>query len=415
MFRKFVSVIAAVAVVAPLMATEWCTDFEAAKARAAEQHKAVLIDFTGSDWCGCCIQLRKTVLDTPAFATYAQDKFVCMEVDMPRHKKQAPKLAAQNKGICEKYDARMFPTVLVVSPEGDVLGGFIGARSSVDSIKEPLDAAFDNLGKLRTAREAQGVDRARALMDIYRSIPPELKNAADPYQQEIAALDPDNVTGIHAKGDTVPYRDFMRKVDSAGNDFPRVLAMLDERIALGIEEEKPDLLRLKGMTLIVSANTEEELLQAKELLLEAASLMGGTRQATALQDYVARNFGDTAALLDRVKQQREDNQRAASATEADSYIAKIKEKGLSPKLAIADLNAQLIHASNAQKAEILRLKGTVLLHFAETEEDLYTAKLAFLQAAALMGDTPEASELRGYVDKTFSSPSQLLDQLKKER
>ena len=34
----------------------WTSDFEAAKAQAAKEGKDLLIDFTGSDWCGWCIK-----------------------------------------------------------------------------------------------------------------------------------------------------------------------------------------------------------------------------------------------------------------------------------------------------------------------------------------------------------------------
>ena len=35
----------------------WSHDFEAAKKQAASEKKDLLMDFTGSDWCGWCIKL----------------------------------------------------------------------------------------------------------------------------------------------------------------------------------------------------------------------------------------------------------------------------------------------------------------------------------------------------------------------
>ena len=87
MFKKPLCVAMLLAVLAPAWAAEWMTDLEAAKAKAAAENKAVLVDFTGSDWCGWCIRLRKQVLDTPAFEAYARDKFVLMEVDVPQNPK----------------------------------------------------------------------------------------------------------------------------------------------------------------------------------------------------------------------------------------------------------------------------------------------------------------------------------------
>jgi len=49
-----------------VMASEgWLTDLDAAKKQAAAEKKDILIDFTGSDWCGWCIKLDKEVFSTP--------------------------------------------------------------------------------------------------------------------------------------------------------------------------------------------------------------------------------------------------------------------------------------------------------------------------------------------------------------
>ena len=39
----------------------WTQDFAAAKARAKAEKKDLLVDFTGSDWCGWCIKLDNEV------------------------------------------------------------------------------------------------------------------------------------------------------------------------------------------------------------------------------------------------------------------------------------------------------------------------------------------------------------------
>ena len=40
---------------------EWQTDLPKAQAQATKEKKMVLLDFTGSDWCGWCIKLHKEV------------------------------------------------------------------------------------------------------------------------------------------------------------------------------------------------------------------------------------------------------------------------------------------------------------------------------------------------------------------
>ncbi len=61
--------------VAPALGAEWMTDFEAAKARAAAENKAILVNFTGSDWCGYCMRMKRNVLDKQEFLDYTRDKF----------------------------------------------------------------------------------------------------------------------------------------------------------------------------------------------------------------------------------------------------------------------------------------------------------------------------------------------------
>ena len=43
----------------------WLTDLPKAQAQAKKENKQVLMDFTGSDWCGWCIKFNKEVLSTP--------------------------------------------------------------------------------------------------------------------------------------------------------------------------------------------------------------------------------------------------------------------------------------------------------------------------------------------------------------
>ena len=45
----------------------WSTDVEAAVAQAKKENKAVLVEFTGSDWCPPCIMMRKNVFSKKEF------------------------------------------------------------------------------------------------------------------------------------------------------------------------------------------------------------------------------------------------------------------------------------------------------------------------------------------------------------
>lgn len=121
---------------------DWMTDFAAAKIIAAAEQKPLLLDFTGSDWCGWCIKLEKEVFSQKAFKEFAADNLVLVELDFPRGEEQSEDLKAQNKALAEKYGIRGFPTILVLSPEGELIEktGYQrgGPEAYVEHIKEIL-------------------------------------------------------------------------------------------------------------------------------------------------------------------------------------------------------------------------------------------------------------------------------------
>ncbi len=97
---------------------KWETDFELAKKRAKEENKSILIDFTGSDWCGWCIKLNKEVFSTPEFQEYAAKKLIMVELDFPRKKELPAKLKEQNEKLQEEYKINGFPSVILLNPRG---------------------------------------------------------------------------------------------------------------------------------------------------------------------------------------------------------------------------------------------------------------------------------------------------------
>ena len=104
----------------------WMTDLPKALEKAKAEKKTVLIDFTGSDWCGWCIKFKKDVLDTPEFAKYAKANLVLVELDYPRKKEQSEDVKKTNKELQKKYEVRGFPTFLLLSADGKELGKQVG-------------------------------------------------------------------------------------------------------------------------------------------------------------------------------------------------------------------------------------------------------------------------------------------------
>jgi len=105
----------------PAAANGWGDNYNAALATAAKEHKNVLLDFTGSDWCGWCIRLKKETFDQPAFKDYADKNLVLVEVDFPQGKSQSPEVKKQNNRLQEQYQVQGFPTLVLLDPQGKVI------------------------------------------------------------------------------------------------------------------------------------------------------------------------------------------------------------------------------------------------------------------------------------------------------
>jgi thioredoxin-related protein len=100
---------------------QWLTDLPTAQTKAKAGNKMILLDFTGSDWCGWCIKFNKEVLSTDEFKEYAAKNLVLVEVDFP-HKPQGAGLKKANRALQQKYKADGFPTFVVLSKEGKQIG-----------------------------------------------------------------------------------------------------------------------------------------------------------------------------------------------------------------------------------------------------------------------------------------------------
>jgi thioredoxin-related protein len=107
-----------------LTTTMWQTDFSKAKQLAQADHKLIVLNFSGSDWCGPCIRLHKEIFESNAFTGYANDHLVLMNADFPRLKKnQLPKeQQAKNDQLADQYNKEgKFPFTLLLTADGKVL------------------------------------------------------------------------------------------------------------------------------------------------------------------------------------------------------------------------------------------------------------------------------------------------------
>ena len=129
-YRFFLFAVAAsVLIYGPLADAEesgWLTDYKQAQEQAKANNRFLLLDFTGSDWCGWCKKFDKEVLLKPEFKHFARDHLVVVELDFPRAKPQSPELRKQNRELAQQYGIVGFPTIVVLNADGQKLWQYDG-------------------------------------------------------------------------------------------------------------------------------------------------------------------------------------------------------------------------------------------------------------------------------------------------
>ncbi|MEZ5164046.1 MAG: thioredoxin family protein [Fimbriimonadaceae bacterium] len=100
----------------------WQTNYSEAVKEAKATNKPMLVNFTGSDWCGWCIRLKKEVFTKRDFRKWAAENVVLVELDYPQQTPQSDAIKKQNKALAEKYRIESFPTILFINGKEEVIG-----------------------------------------------------------------------------------------------------------------------------------------------------------------------------------------------------------------------------------------------------------------------------------------------------
>lgn len=104
----------------------WGTDYKAALAQAKQEKKLVLLDFTGSDWCGYCKLLDKEVFTNASFKDFVAKSYIPVTIDFPHNTTLPEALTKQNDELQQKFNIDGFPTLIVVNPDGKEISRIVG-------------------------------------------------------------------------------------------------------------------------------------------------------------------------------------------------------------------------------------------------------------------------------------------------
>ena len=276
----------------------WQTDFKAAQAKAKQEKKYLLVDFTGSDWCGYCIKLHNDVFDKAPFQAEAPKQFVLVELDFPHQKEQSDELKKQNKDLSEKYKVDGFPTVLMMDAEGEVIArrtGYGGDSNPDEYLKQLADFSktYQDLLVLKTKLDkTQGLDRAKLLDQIvegYEKLDSEAEKVAA-WSKEIIALDPDNKAGLKVKYEfpltLAEARDLLRNGKTA-----EAKDVLDKALAL---QGVPGEMRQEGYMLKVEIPFSEKKFVEVVATLKAAKEAAPKSENVKQIDAAIEQYGKVA-------------------------------------------------------------------------------------------------------------------------
>ncbi len=211
----------------------WTTDLAAARQEAARQKKYLLLDFTGSDWCGWCRKLEKEVFSQELFRRRAPQDFILVRLDFPKKLKQDEKLKQRNQELSRKYGIRGFPTIILTDAEGVEFArtGYRpgGPQAYLDSLKQYVEnfTAYQRL--LAEAETLRGVEKARKLdAAAAKMVANGCRRDYDRLAREIIALDKDGRAGLKAKYEIPKKLNAIRDELNKSRDFDQAMSKLDE-------------------------------------------------------------------------------------------------------------------------------------------------------------------------------------------
>ncbi|MCU0796607.1 MAG: thioredoxin family protein [Akkermansiaceae bacterium] len=250
----------------------WSHDFKAAQEQATKEEKSLLIDFTGSDWCGWCIKLNDEVFKHDAFKTGVKDKFVLVEIDFPQDESKLDEATkSQNAKLQEDYGIQGFPTILLT----DAAGKPFAATGYQEGGPEKYVAHLDELLAKRKTRDdgfaaaakLEGVAKAEALVKVLQEMGLEDAQVAKFYGdtvEQIKAADPEDksgyVKGMETKAKYAEFQAQLAEHAQAG-EHDKALALVDEALANGGYEgdTKQEIAAIKGMIYAQTGKLDEAL------------------------------------------------------------------------------------------------------------------------------------------------------------
>jgi thioredoxin-related protein len=379
---------------------EWLTDMQKAQEIAAKEKKDLLINFTGSDWCGWCIKLREEVFSKGEFEK-ALDNFVLVEMDFPSDESLVPpKTREQNELWQERFGIQGFPTLVLTDSQGRPYGSvgyvpggppaFLAELATIQKVRESRDEAFAK------SKDAQGLEKARLLASAIEKIPAEYQLPMYRAEvQEIVSLDEQDTAGLKTR--------FTRVLQQA--DAEEHLKKLQNEVRLAYSKDGPDAALKLVQEALKTKEAEKNpvlrsslaqaevnmLVQFEKTKLAMARLEELTKDKTFTKEE-QRSFRERQASLFKEAGQTDDALKAYDALIADAGDSAANE------LAYLTEKAEVLSEAERPK-EALEVYNTVLPKTEKGSNEWLTVQL---NRGNLLKEDKQAKAAAGVFDEMLT-------------
>lgn len=127
---------------------QWTMDYDAAVKLAAEKKLPLILNFTGSDWCGWCKLMDENVFAKPEWQKFAEKNAVLVTIDFPKDKSIVPaRYVDRNSKLQGDFGVRGFPSYVILDSDGKTQIGQLGAGQE----KTPKSFIAEFQGVIKTS------------------------------------------------------------------------------------------------------------------------------------------------------------------------------------------------------------------------------------------------------------------------
>ncbi len=270
----------------------WQTDFAAAKAQAVKEKKLLLLDFTGSDWCGWCTKLKKEVFSQELFQKEAPKDFILVELDFPQKSELEAKLTQQNQALSKRYGISGFPAIILTDAEGVEFArtGYQagGPQAYLDSLQGFVKNFQQFLALKEKALKLDGIEKAKKLdQAIVQLVQNGSQRDYSKLADEIIALDEDGKAGLRPKYELPRKLNAIETQLNQDKDFDKAVAELDKLAptAVSVPSLQQQVYLFQAGILIKGKGDKEAGLKKLELAQKAAP---ETKTGQQLVKFIAR-------------------------------------------------------------------------------------------------------------------------------